>query len=134
MADLPTQIQELKQFSSNAQVRVIHYGCESWYTVKGRPVAVSCIAINNLVTHDQVCFSLSDYNDEDLIDREKKLLADFYKNLQKFPDVAYLRWNMHSADFGFAAIDKRYKYLFSAEPPYSIPEGKRFDLNSLISF
>ena len=38
---------------------------------------------------------------------------------------------MHSSDYGFAAIDKRYKYLFGVDPPYTIPKDKRFDLDYL---
>jgi hypothetical protein len=127
VADLLLQIRELQ--NSPSQTRVIHYGCESWYSVKDRPVAISCIAIVDLETQNQVSFSLTDHKEEN----EKKLLEQFYKNIRETPDALYIHWNMHSSDFGFAAIDKRYKYLFGVDPPYSIPIGKRYDLDSLIS-
>lgn len=119
MADLSLQIQELR--NSPSQIRIIHYGCESWYNVKDRPVAVSCIAVVDLQTKDQVSFSLTDHKE----DNEKRLLEQFYKHIRETPDALYIHWNMHSSDYGFAAIDKRYKYLFGSDPPYSIPQGKR---------
>ncbi|MBX9720045.1 MAG: hypothetical protein K2X81_01515 [Candidatus Obscuribacterales bacterium] len=134
MTDLSIQIQELKQIQSQSQIRVIHYGCESWFNVKDRPVAVSCIVIVNLANHEQVSFSLTDYSDDNIEEREKKLLEDFYKNIRNVPDAAYLHWNMHSSEYGFAAIDKRYKFLNASDPPYRISEGRRFDLDSLITY
>jgi hypothetical protein len=128
VADLSLQIQELRNCPS--QVRIIHYGCESWYNVKDRPVAVSCIAIVDLQSKEQISFSLTDHKEEN----EKKLLEQFYKYIRETPDAMYIHWNMHSSDYGFAAIDKRYKFLFGVDPPYTIPKDKRFDLDSLISF
>ena len=128
MADLSTQIVELRRAQS--QIRVIHYGCESWYNVKDRPVEVSCIAIVDLTTKDQVSFSQTDHRE----DHERKLLEQFYRYARDTPDALYLHWNMHSSDYGFAAIDKRFKYLVGQDPPYSISKEKRYDLDSLISF
>jgi hypothetical protein len=128
VADLSLQIQELRNTSS--QIRVIHYGCESWYNVKDRPVAVSCIAIVDLQSKEQVSFSMTDHKE----DHEKRLLEQFYKYIRETPDALYIHWNMHSSDYGFTAIDKRYKYLFGVDPPYTIPKDKRYDLDSLISF
>lgn len=127
VADLLLQIQELR--NSPFQTRAIHYGCESWYSVKDRPVAISCIAIVDLQTQNQVSFSQTDHKE----DHEKKLLEQFYKYIRETPDALYIHWNMHSSDFGFAAIDKRYKYLYGMDPPYSVPKDKRYDLDSLIS-
>ena len=128
MADLSLQIQELRH--SQNQIKVIHYGCESWFEVKDRPVAISCIAIVDLETRDQVSFSLTDYKDPDA---ERHLLEQYYKYIRQTPDTLFLHWNMHSSDYGFAAIDKRFTFLFGADPPYTVPRDKRYDLDSLIS-
>jgi hypothetical protein len=39
---------------------------------------------------------------------------------------------MNSSDFGFAAIDRRYRFLFESDPPYTIPVNNRYDLDSII--
>src|SRR5262245_47793677 len=79
VTDLSLQIQELR--NSSSQIRVIHYGCESWYNVKDRPVAVSCIAIVDLQSKEQVSFSLTDHKE----DNEKRLLEQFYKYIRETP-------------------------------------------------
>lgn len=132
LADLSLQIQELRH--NQAQIRIIHYGCESWYNVKDRPVAISCIAIVELATWSQVSFSLTDTGGDDIIEREKNLLEHFYKYIRQTPDAFYLHWNMNSSDYGFAAIEKRYRYLFGVDAPYSIPNDNRYDLDSIIGF
>jgi hypothetical protein len=128
MSDISLNIRELE--NSLSTIRIIHYGCESWYSVKDRPTAISCIAIVELVTKEEIAFSLTDYHEEP----EKKLLEAYYKYLRDWPDARYVHWNMHSSDYGFAAIDKRYRYLFGQEPPYSVPKEMRYDLDALISF
>jgi hypothetical protein len=128
LSDFSLQIKELA--NSRDQIRVIHYGCESWFFVKDRPVAISCIAVIDFRAAEEVAFSLTDHND----DPEKKLLEQFYKYIRESPDARYVHWNMRSSDYGFAAIDKRYKYLFGQEPPYTIPKNMRYDLDDLIAY
>lgn len=132
MSDLAHQFQDLKQ--RKTQARIIHYSCESWFGVSDRPVAISCIAIVDLDSTNEISFSLTDYSDADVLGKEKKLLEAFYANIRERNDAIYVHWNMHSADFGFDAIDKRYKFLTQKEAPYKIPLERRFDLDSLISF
>jgi len=77
---------------------------------------------------NEVAFSLTDHLEEP----ERRLLEQYYKHMRETPDARYLHWNMHSADYGFVAIDKRYKYLTGDEPPYIVPKETRYDLDSLI--
>jgi hypothetical protein len=97
--------------------------------VKDRPVAVGCITIVDFVTKDEVAFSQTDHSD----DPEKRLLEAYYRYIREAPDARYMHWNMHSADYGFTAIDNRYKYLFKEDPPYTVSKDMRYDLDSLIA-
>lgn len=126
MLDTHLRIRELE--ASKNLIRAIHYGCESWHSVKDRPVAVVCIAIIDFKTHEEVSFSLTDFAE----DAEKNLLQKYYKYLRE-SDARYVHWNMNFSDYGFEAIDNRYRYIFNADAPYIIPKDKRFDLDHLIS-
>lgn len=132
MTDPSLQIQLLK--NNQSQIRVIHYGCESWYSVKDRPVAVSCVAIVDLSNWSHCAFSLTDYTGDEPIEKEKKLLDQFFRYVRENPGVLYLHWNMHSSDYGFAAIEKRYRFLFEKDPPAFVPMDNRYDLDSLIGY
>lgn len=130
MLDTSLKFQELENSQSTRQTtRVIHYGCESWYSVKDRPVIISCIAIVDLATKEEIAFSLTDYDCSEETEREKLLLESYYKYLKETPDALYVHWNMNTSEYGFVAIDKRYKF----DPPYFIPKEKRYDLDDLIA-
>ena len=128
MANIELKIREL-ELTKNL-IRVIHYGCESWFNVKDRPVSIACIAIVDFKTREEISFSITDTIDEP----EKYLLERYYKYLRESPDARYVHWNMKSSDFGFEAIDNRYRYLFNEEQPYSVPKEFRYDLDDLIAY
>jgi hypothetical protein len=125
--DVDLQIEALRR--PNAPLWAIHYACESWYHVTDRPVAVSCIALVRLSDRSTHVFSQTDAKE----DPEKSLFTRFYDHLRANPDAILIHWNMHSSDFGFEALRNRYRYLFSAEPPFSPSEANRIDLDSLIA-
>lgn len=134
MLDTSLKVQELENSQHTKQtIRVIHYGCESWYSVKDRPVIISCIAIVDLATKEEIAFSLTDYDCETDSEKEKLLLNAYYKYLRETPDALYVHWNMNTSEYGFVAIDKRYKFLTGQDAPYIIPKEKRYDLDDLIS-
>jgi hypothetical protein len=116
--------------NSITSLKVIHYACESWYTIQDRPVAISSISIVDFKNGDEISFSQSDFSD----DPEKKLLERFYDHLRKFPDSRYVHWNMNSSDFGFEAIANRFRFLFKVEPPFQIPEERKFDLDDILEY
>jgi len=108
----------------------IHYACESWYNVKDRPVAVSCVSIVNIVTRAETTFSMTDTNVEN---PELDLLVRYFDFLRQMPDARLLHWNMNSSDFGFIAMENRYRYLTSKDPSYVPPRERLFDLDDLIA-
>jgi hypothetical protein len=109
-------------------VWTIHYACESFYLVKDRPVAISCIGMSRLDDSAERIFSLTDSKDEP----ELALLEKFYSTLREHPDTILVHWNMHSSDFGFDAIANRYKYVTGREPPFTPAQANLLDLDNLI--
>jgi hypothetical protein len=83
-----------------------------------------------MATGEEVAFSLTDHKE----DAERKLLESYYQYLREKPDARYVHWNMHSDEYGFSAIDKRYRFLFGQDPPYNVPKEVRYDLDGLIEF
>jgi len=124
----PLRFHELKNSLDRDLIRVIHYGCESWYQVQDRPVAISSISIVDFKNRAETSFSLCDFSDHS----EEKLLREFYKFLQQAPDARYVTWNMNSSEYGFEAISNRYRFLIKEDPLYQVPKGMIFDLDDLL--
>jgi DpnII restriction endonuclease len=127
MEDVEIQLQTLRRPGAN--IWSIHYSCESWFEVADRPVAISSIAMVRLEDNSTKVFSQSDTKEEP----EKYLLNRFYNHLRDQSDAILVHWNMHTSDFGFDAINNRYRFVTSEDPPYSPPESNRIDLDSLIA-
>ena len=120
------QIKQIRQ--SPEFVRSIHYSCESWYTVKDRPVAISCISVGTFTDRGVFSFSQSDFKERS----EEVLLEKFYEHIRSIPDAIFVHWNMNSSDFGFEAINNRWRFLTGKEPPYRIPVDRVVDLDELL--
>lgn len=127
MVDLDLQLRTLRL--PDAPLWTIHYACESWYDVKDRPVAISCIALVRVADRASHVFSQTDSK----VDPEGTLLDRFFEHLKEHPEAQLVHWNMNSSDFGFEALVNRYRYLFSKEPPTKVPEANKFDLDELIA-
>lgn len=110
---------------------VVHYSCESFYEVKDRPTGIACITFVNYPNRDSVTFSLTDVQGEDA---ELTLLRGYFDHLKRRADARYVHWNMNSSEFGFRAIEKRYKYLTGDDPPVLVSQERLFDLDDLITF
>jgi hypothetical protein len=121
----------LKDFISGADSAIIvHYGCESWFEVKDRPVAVSCVAVLELQSGASKAFSLTDHREEP----EQHLLQEFFAWIRSRADVPLLSWNMNTAEFSFEALSKRYRFLLGDDAGYMPAEDRRFDLDELLAF
>jgi hypothetical protein len=128
----------LNAIRSNSKTSyVIHYSCESFYdTVDGRTARVTSIAVRNIAsgqTHsfsihklgEQRGISLGDIeNKYDALERE--MLAEFYEFLRQASIHALVHWNMRDINYGFPAIEHRFKVL--GERPFVVAEDKKFDL------
>lgn len=69
----------------------------------------------------------------DAYDRlEKEMLGEFYLFMQKNQGLLWIHWNMRDINYGFAALEHRFRVL--GGETFILLEGKKFDLGrSLIA-
>lgn len=130
-----SQLREIRRNARNAFV--IHYSCESFYdTVDGKTARVTSIAVRNLATGQTYSFSihkLAEQQGYTLADvpnhydeLERRALDEFFDFLRAHPGHTLLHWNMRDINYGFPALEHRYKVLKGN--PYKVPDEKKFDL------
>lgn len=116
---------------------VIHYSCESFYDIKdGRTPRVTSIAIREFASGQTTSFSihknaeLNGVPQADITAKydelEKEMLAEFYAFLKTKPDHTFIHWNMRDINYGFQAIEHRYRVLRGK--PVTVADGKKIDL------
>lgn len=117
---------------------VIHYSCESFYDkTDGRTPRITSIAVRNLASGQTDSFSIHQVAEEQNLpfseitnhydDLERKMLTRFYEFVQSRQHYSWIHWNMRDVNYGFAAIEHRYRVL--SGNPIMIAEDKKFDLS-----
>jgi len=130
-----------KIFDDSANVWVIHYSCESFYDRdEGRSPRITSIAMRKLDSAQTVSFSIHQVAERegfsfgeisDNYDRlEKKMLDEFYSFIDKRRGMKYLHWNMRDINYGFPAIEHRYRVL--GGDPVTIDDQYKYDLAPLL--
>lgn len=121
-------------------VWTIHYACQSFSQGQrlGSP-RVTAIAARNLDQGETVSFSIDTEAElarlapEDAaqnLDRlERALLDGFFHFLVANRAMRFLHWSMRDANYGFAALEHRYRILGGV--PVSIAESQKLDLSKL---
>lgn len=128
-------------FSDASNVWVIHYSCESFYDrPNGASPRITSIVVRRLESGQAISFSIHQIAEkhgvsfEDIqahYDRlEKQMLEDFYGHIGSHRGMKYMHWNMRDANFGFAALDHRFRVLGGT--PVIVEEEKKFDLSRLL--
>ena len=135
----------LDKISTDApNVSVIHYSCEGSYDIhEGRSPRITSIALRNLDTAQTSSFSihkvaetkgvpLSDISKEyDSLERE--ILQAFYRHLGNYQQMQYLHWNMRDSNYGFQAIEHRFRVLGGTdEDLYIVDDQNKTDLARLL--
>ncbi len=122
---------------------VIHYSCESFYDIKdGRTPRITSIAVRNFSTGQTTSFSIhksaeqSGVSAPDIADRydelERHMLDEYFKFVKSRHGYSFVHWNMRDINYGFQAIEHRYKVL--GGEPFIVDDGRKFDLaRALIS-
>ena len=116
---------------------VIHYSCESFYDkTDGKTPRVTSIALRNLSSAQTESFSIHKIAEQQKIDfscieseydsLEKEMLKEFYDYVSKNKNYTWIHWNMRDINYGFMAIEHRFKVLDGT--PIEIPEERKFDL------
>ncbi|MDE0085179.1 MAG: hypothetical protein OXU23_05670 [Candidatus Poribacteria bacterium] len=134
------QLIEINKNRNN--VLVIHYSCESFYNrVDRTSPRITSIAVRNLATGQTESFSIHQIAERDkklsiesinshYNELEKKMLKEFYDHAEKHKNDTWLHWNMRDINYGFAALEHRYKVL--GGKPFEIHESCRCDLSLLL--
>lgn len=116
---------------------VIHYSCESFYDkTDGKKPRVTSIAVRNLASGQTGSFSIHKVAEQRDVDfsniesnydsLEREMLDKFYEHLSKTMLCTWIHWNMRDINYGFPAIEHRYKVLGGT--PIELPEERKFDL------
>lgn len=128
-------------FGDPSNVWIIHYSCESFYErPEGRSPRVTSIALRKLDSGQTISFSIHQVAERQLIPSnqieqhydqlEKEMLAAFFAHIGSHRGMKYLHWNMRDVNFGFQAIEHRFRVL--GEAPYVVEDEKKFDLSRLL--
>lgn len=116
---------------------IIHYSCESFYNIKdGRTPRVTSIAVRQFSSGQTISFSihksaeLKGVAQADIArqydDLEKEMLTEFFDYLRTKPDHTFVHWNMRDINYGFQAIEHRFRVLKGT--PLAVSDDKKVDL------
>ncbi|WP_026603353.1 hypothetical protein [Methylomonas sp. 11b] len=116
---------------------VIHYSCESFYDIKdGHTPRITSIAIRNFSTGQTHSFSIHKSAEQQHVafaeipekydDLERSMLDEYFDYLKSQSISNFIHWNMRDINYGFQAIEHRYKVL--GGNPYIIDDRRKIDL------
>jgi hypothetical protein len=130
-------------FAHPEKVSVIHYSCESFYDLpEGRSPRITSIAIRKLDNAQTESFSihqiaeicgtgLSAAEIEPNYNAYEKAMLDAYFSFLKInSERTYVHWNMRDTNYGFRAIEHRYRVL--GGDPYIVQDDRKVDLSRLL--
>ena len=134
-------LREIVRDESN--VFLIHYSCESFYEREdGRSPRITSIALRNLGSGQTDTFSihqiaeingvLLDDIEEDYDELEREMLERFFAHINQFQQMKYVHWNMRDSNYGFQALEHRYRVLHDDEVGlYIVDNRNKIDLSGL---
>lgn len=121
---------------------IIHYSCESFKRESNKSPRITSIAIRNLETAQTELFSIYQIAEIEKIPEnkivesydklEKKLLDNFYNFLKNKTNYKFIHWNMRDENYGFQAIEHRYKVLGGTPPDNIINDDRKIDLARML--
>lgn len=126
---------------NRAHTLIIHYSCESFYDIKdGRTPRVTSIAVRRFSNGSTDSFSihksaeLSKVPFQDIETSydtlERQMLDEFFSFLEKHQNFTFVHWNMRDMNYGFQALEHRYKIL--GGQPTTIHDANKVDLPRLL--
>lgn len=121
---------------------IIHYSCESFYDrPEGTSPRITSIAVRNLHTAQTKSFSIHKFGELKGIkpcdlnahydDLEREMIEEFLNFAKECKDFKWVHWNMRDENYGFHAIELRFKVL-GGKVPFQIPDEKKFDLSRIL--
>lgn len=128
------QINEI--YDNSIRTYLIHYSCESFYeNSTGGSTRVTSIAIRNLKSAQTKSWSIHksaelngqlDSIQQNIDDLEKSMLDGYFAFLEAHRDHTFIHWNMRDENYGFAALEHRYRVLGGT--PFELNDDKKVDL------
>jgi len=129
-----------KVFENSDSAIVIHYACESFFRYEdGASPRISCISAKNLGSGTITSFSIHHIAERNKIYveqlhenyeyLERILLDDFFEYVSMNQGYTWIHWNMRSVNFGFQALEHRYRVL--GGNPIVLPDTRKIDLSNL---
>lgn len=125
-----------------SHVLIIHYSCESLYDRENRQTPrITSIAVRNFESGQTESFSIhiaAELSGCPLVEIENRfdeleriMLCDFFGFLEAHVSYDWVHWNMRDINYGFAAIEHRFKVL-RGKPQASLDESRKHDLSRII--
>lgn len=134
------QLEHLKD--NKESIYLIHYSCENLNdNNEGYSPRITSIAIIHIESDTTHSFSIHLVAEQMKIDRtkikdkydsiEKVMLEEFNNFIKKHQDALWIHWNMSNINYGFQAIEHRYKVLTKKEAS-KVSDSKKFNLSKMI--
>ena len=109
MSSDPRAIVLSRSVAAGSQTYAVHYACEGFYDEADRPAGISAIAVSSIPGGEDFVFSLTDVAEQTCA--EVDLLYLFYLWLRSKPDAQIVHLDMDKSEYGFQAMENRYRYL-----------------------
>jgi hypothetical protein len=120
---------------------IVHYSCESFYErPEGTSPRITSIAVRNLDTAQTQSFSIHQVAERKHIalnqipnhydELERFMLEEYFEHLRQHQGMNYLHWNMRDINYGFAAIEHRFKVL--GGEPFVVGDNRKYDVARLL--
>lgn len=134
----------IKELNENREnIYFIHYSCQSLSDDnEGYSPRITSIAILHMNSSQMHSFSIHLIAEEMHINRDKifelydsiesQMLAQYFSFIDsKKENAVWIHWNMSNVNYGFEALEHRYKVLTSKEPIH-IAEYLKYNLSNII--
>lgn len=120
---------------------IVHYSCESFYDREnGQTPRVTSIAVRNFSSASTASFSIHKVAEQKGVcfkdieanynELEKEMLDEFFRFADQNKACEWVHWNMRDINYGFPAIEHRYKVL--GGNPIVLDESRKHDLSRLL--
>lgn len=142
ISDRKSALDSIKKIDASPEhYLLIHYSCESFYNITdGRTPRVTSIAIRHIGTGQTESFSMHKTAEQlhipaldtpSVYDQvERAMLKEYFSFLDNNREKFYIHVNMRDINYGFKAIEHRYKVL--GGDPYIIPDAQKIDFARLL--
>ncbi|MBO2724802.1 hypothetical protein [Lactiplantibacillus plantarum] len=131
------QLKDIERYKD--RYLIIHYACESFFSTQGRSPHITAIAIKDIASNQTKLFAIHQIAETQHIDfhaiqsdydnLEKEILKEFFAFVKQNISKTWIHWNMRDANYGFSAIEQRYKVL--GGNPEIIRDSDKIDLSNL---